>query len=66
MLTEKLKARIKLYRADDRARAKARRRRSDATEAIGGNRERVQERNRALPPANQFTFPNEEKILPTE
>jgi hypothetical protein len=66
MLTAKLKARIKLYRTADRTRAKANRRRSDAAETAGGNAEAVQERNRALPHASEFTFPNEEQSLPSD
>ena len=66
MLNEALKKRIRLYSIKERSLFKAERRRADAAEAALGNAEHVQERNRALPPASQFVFSDQEKILPTE
>jgi hypothetical protein len=66
MLNEKQKKRIKLYSASHRSRIKASQRRADAAESAGGNAAIVQERNRALPPASQMMFIDQEESLPTE
>ncbi len=66
MLNKDQKRRIKLYCPQERSRLKAAQRRVDAADSARGMAEEVQERNRALPPASQFTFPDEEKALPLE
>jgi hypothetical protein len=66
MISEEQKRRIKLYSIDERNRIKAGRRRADAAEAAHGRAELAQERNRALPHASQFVFPDREERLPTE
>jgi hypothetical protein len=66
MLSEAQKRRIKLYSPRERSRIKAERRRADAAEVARGGVEAVQERNRALPPAKEFVFPEREEALPTE
>jgi len=66
MLNETLKKRIRLYSTGERSRYKSERRRADAAEAACGHAEQLQKRNRALPPASQFVFSDQEDILPTE
>lgn len=66
MLTQAQKQRIKLYSPAERSRSKAERRRADAKEVAQGHAEEVQERNRALPPAWRFVFPEREEALPME
>jgi hypothetical protein len=66
MLDEALKKKIRFYSPKERSLLKAERRRADAAEVARGNAEQVQERNRALPPASQFVFSEQEKDLPTE
>jgi hypothetical protein len=60
MLNEEQKKRIKLYSAAERNRVKAGRRGVDSAEAARGHAEIVQERNRALPHASHFIFPDQE------
>jgi len=66
MLKEEQKKRIRLYSVAERNRIKAARRRADAAQVARGNAEIVQERNRALPHASQFVFPDREELLPSE
>ncbi len=66
MLNEKQKARIKLYSVAERNRVKAERRRADLAETLRGNAELVQERNRALPHASEFVFPDREAWILSE
>jgi hypothetical protein len=66
MISENQKKRIKLYSPVERDRIKAGRRLADAAEAARGHAEIVQERNRALPHASQFVFPDREESLPSE
>jgi hypothetical protein len=66
MLNEEQKRRIKLYSAGERNRIKAGRRLADSAEAARGHAEIVQERNRALPHASQFVFPDREAWIPSE
>ena len=66
MLNAEQKKRIKLYSVAERNRAKADRRRADSAEAARGNAQIVQERNRVLPHASQFVFPDREAAPPSE
>jgi hypothetical protein len=66
MLNEAQKRRIKIYSVSERNRLKADRRLADAAEAARGKAEIVQERNRALPHASRFVFPDREEQLPSE
>jgi hypothetical protein len=66
MLSEAQKRRIKLYSPRERSRLKAERRRADAAEVARGRAKEVQEKNRAVPPAMDFEFPEREDALPME
>jgi hypothetical protein len=66
MLDEEQKQRIKLYSPAKRSRLKSQQRRFDNAEVRGGNAEELQARNRALPPAWEFEFADQEEALPTE
>lgn len=66
MISEAQKRRIRLYSPTARSRTKAARRRADAAEVAGGRAEELQERNRALPHATEFEFPDREEALPME
>ena len=66
MISQAQKLRIRLYSPEERSRHKAERRRADVAEVARGGAAEVQERNRALPPAAEFEFSDEEATLPTE
>jgi hypothetical protein len=66
MIGEAQKRRIRLYSPRERSRLKAERRRADAAEVARGRAEELQERNRALPHASEFEFPEREEALPME
>lgn len=66
MISEAQKRRIRLYSPRERSRLKAERRRADAAEVARGRAEELQERNRALPRASEFEFPERENALPME
>lgn len=66
MISQAQKLRIRLYSPEERSRQKAERRRADVAEVACGRAAEVQERNRALPPAGEFEFSDEEENLPIE
>ncbi len=66
MIDEEQKKRIGLYSPQERSRTKASRRRQDAAEIARGGAEIVQEKNRGLPHASEFLFPDREPLVPFE
>lgn len=66
MISEAQKHRIRLYSPKERSRLKAEHRRADAAQVARGRAEEVQERNRGLPLAEEFEFPEREEALPME
>lgn len=66
MISETQKRRIRLYSPKEHSRLKAEYRRADAAQVARGQAEAVQERNRALPHAEEFEFLEREEALPME
>jgi hypothetical protein len=66
MISETQKRRIRLYSPRERSQLKAQKRRADAAEAARGLAQELQEKNRALPQASEFEFPEREEALPME